>query len=188
MEGRWESPRPGKRVALFSVSEERTCKGKTYTFRRVMRVTERTIDKHGQRLLEPEISLDGWWTSLALDEATIIALYADHGTSEQFHSELKSELDVGHLPSGKFDTNDLVLSFAMLAYNILRFIGLIGLTGELSPVRHPAKRRRLKTVMQELIYLTAHVVATGRRLRLRFSRHCPGFDAFRMVYQRLAYA
>ena len=35
----------------------------------------------------------------------IIALYADHGTHEQFHSEFKTDLDLERPPSGKFDTN-----------------------------------------------------------------------------------
>jgi hypothetical protein len=67
------------------------------------------------------------------------------------------------------------LAVAALAYIILRWIGLMGLTGDLSPVRHPAKRRRLRTVMQELMYLAARLIDSGRRLTLKFSRHCPGF-------------
>jgi len=48
--------------------------------------------------------------------------------------------------------------------------------------------RRIKTVIQELIYCAARLIATGRRLKLRFSRHVHGhFEAFRHVYQRLAY-
>jgi hypothetical protein len=39
----------------------------------------------------------------------------------------------------------------VLAYNILRWIGLEGLTRDDAPIRHPAQRRRLKTVMQELM-------------------------------------
>ena len=143
------------------------------------------IDKKGQLLLIPEITLEGWWTTL--DEPShatqrIIELYKDHATSEQFHSEFKSDLDLERLPSGKFDTNDLVLT-----YNILRCIGLMGLTGPRSPIRHPAKRRRLRTVMQELMYLAARVIERRRRLKLQFSRYCPGFEAFQYVYQKLAY-
>ena len=44
-QGVWETPRPGKRIALFSVIEEHPHPGHTYYVRRVMRVTERTIDK-----------------------------------------------------------------------------------------------------------------------------------------------
>jgi hypothetical protein len=31
------------------------------------------------------------------------------------------------------------------------------------------------------------LVATGRRLKLRFSRLCPGFRAFQQVYYQLAF-
>jgi len=33
--------------------------------RRVLRLIERTIDKHGQVLIEPELTLEGWTTSLS---------------------------------------------------------------------------------------------------------------------------
>ena len=192
-EGRITEPRPGKRVALLNdrdtycwtddngVKQQLSC-------RRVIRVTERTIDKKGQMLLEPEIELEGWWTSLSLPGEKIIALYQDHGTSEQFHSELKTDMDLERLPAGDFAVNSLVMTCACLAYNILRYVGQIGLIGEQTPVRHPAKRRRLKTVIQELMYLAARLIASGRRLYLRFSRHSHhSYSAYERLYQRLAY-
>jgi len=185
----WSFPREGKRVGVFSENIEETFDGITRTFRRVIRVIERTIDKHGVRLLVPDIEIEGWWTSLGECECSderIIALYCDHATSEQFHSEFKTDLDIERLPSGKFATNDLVLACAVLAYNILRWIGLEGLTGKQAPIRHEAKRRRLKTVMQELMYVAARVVESGRRIALKFSRHCPAFPSFEAVYAKLA--
>ena len=185
----WKSPREGKRVASFSLYEKVEHQGETHRFRKVVRVIERTIDKHGQFLLMPEIELEGWWTTLdemKYDDEKIVALYRDHATSEQFHSEFKTDLDLERLPSGKFATNDLIMSMAALSYNMLRWIGLIGLVGNISPVRHRAKRRRLKTVMQELMYLAARVIRTGRRIKLRFSRHCPAFQAYEAVYKLLA--
>ncbi|MET4162164.1 hypothetical protein ABIE61_002018, partial [Marinobacterium sp. MBR-111] len=86
-------------------------------------------------------------------------------------------------PSGKFDTNDLVMAFAVLGYNILRWMGQHALLGPDAPVRHPAKRRRLKTVMQELMYMACRLVSSGRRLYLRFGQHCPGFRAFGCIYE-----
>ncbi|SHG35182.1 hypothetical protein SAMN02745206_03727, partial [Desulfacinum infernum DSM 9756] len=38
--------------------------------------------------------------------------------------------------------------------------------------------------IQELMYLAARVIRTGRRLKLQFGRHCPAFRAFRSVYLR----
>uniref|UniRef100_A0A1S7LHV6 Transposase n=1 Tax=Magnetococcus massalia (strain MO-1) TaxID=451514 RepID=A0A1S7LHV6_MAGMO len=166
--------------------EEQSYEGQSYQFRHVMQVTERRIDRHGQGLLVPDMEVEGWWTSLDLVEEDVIALYKVHGTSEQFHSEFKTDLDLERLPSGKFATNALIMGMAAFAYNILRWIGLLGLMGKDGPVRHPAKRRCLKTVIQELIYLAARLVRSGRRLRLRFGLNCPAFDAFERVYERFA--
>ena len=119
------SSRGGKRTAIFSESVTRTWQGHDYQARRVIRLSERTVDKHGQALLIPDIELEGWWTSLDIAETLVIKLYADHGTSEQFHSEFKTDLDIEQLPSGKFATNALVLAISALVYNILRWIGQI---------------------------------------------------------------
>lgn len=185
-EGDVSAPRPGKRVGLLTVHIRQDHEGKTYQFKRVMRAVERTIDRFGQRLLAPEIEIEGWWTTLDLPMKQVIGLYEDHGTSEQFHSEIKSDLDMERLPSGKFATNALILTLGGLSYNILRFIGQIGLVDGHTPLRHPAKRRRIRSVMQEFMYLAARLVRTGRRLKLVFSRHCPAFEAFRTVHMRLA--
>jgi len=185
-EGRVTEPRPGKKVAVTTVHETHEFKGKTYRFMRVVRVTERSIDKKGQYLTIPDIELEGWWTSLVMPEKDVIRLYEAHGTSEQFHSEIKSDLDMERLPSGKFATNALVLTCAGFAYNILRFIGQMGLCGHNSPVRHPAKRRRIRTVIQEIMTVAARLVRSARQLTLLFGRHCPAFEAFSQVHDALS--
>ncbi len=187
-EGTVIEPRFGKKVALLTIRKSQEHDGQNYVFTRVVRVTQRTIDKRGQILLAPNTTIEGWWTNLILPEQKIIKLYENHGLSEQFHSEFKSDLDLERLPSGKFSTNALIMALGCFAYNILRLIGQLGLLGEYSPIRHPAKRRRLKTVIQELIYLAARLISTARRLKLRFSRHCPGYEAFTRVYTRLSAA
>ena len=185
-EAEYEQPREGKRVWVFSIEHERTRNGYDYKIRRVMRVVERSIDKRGQSLLVPEVSVEGWWTSLNEEDQKVIDLYSDHGTSEQFHSEFKTDMDIERLPSGKFATNKMVLTCAALSYNILRWIGQNGLTGKGGPVRHKAKRRRIKTVMQELMYLACRLVETGRRLKLRFSYDCLSVGIFNDLYRRLS--
>jgi len=185
-EGTVTEPRPGKKIALLTVRKQQIYEEEKYFFTKVIRVTERTVNKHGQALLLPDVTVDGWWTNLDLPEKKIISLYQNHGLSEQFHSEFKTDLDLERLPSGKFATNALVMALGAFAYNILRFIGQLGLLGEKSPVRHPGKRRRIKTVIQELVYLAARLVRSGRRLFLRFSRHCPAYSAFSDVYGRLS--
>ncbi len=53
--------------------------------------------------------------------------------------------------------------------------------------RHKAKRRRIKTVMQELMYLAARVSKTSRYIKLAFGRDCKVFHVMDSLYQRLAY-
>jgi len=185
--GQWEYPREGKRIAYFSLQTKREWQGYEYSVRQVIRLVERTIDKHGQTLLIPEIKLEGWWTSLQDEEKEIIQLYGDHGTSEQFHSEFKTDMDIERLPSGKFDTNALVLGSSVLIFNILRWIGQNGLLGTESPKRSKAKRRRIKTVMQELMYVAARIIKTARYVKLSFGKGCRSLHAFETVYNKLAY-
>ena len=70
------------------------------------------------------------------------------------------------LPTGKFATNVLVLTCAGFACNILRFIGQLGLCGHNSPVRHLAKCRIIRTVIQEIMTIAARLVRSARQLTL----------------------
>jgi hypothetical protein len=181
IEAEWHPIRDGKDYATASVIHE-TDYGQQ---RLVIRIIRRTSDAVGQMFLTgPDYELEGWWTTLAEEQYSddeIIELYKDHATSEQFHSEFKTDLDLERLPSGKLATNALIMNLAALTYNILRCMGQTALLGSDSPVRHTAKRRRLKTVMQELIYQAARLVKSGRQYVLRFSRHSPGFRAYRRL-------
>lgn len=164
------SPRDGKLVYTGSI--ERSPKGFQHSVRLVFQVIERTITKNGQILLVPDIEVNTYWTSLPDDEAEIIRLYREHGTSEQFHSEIKTDLDLERLPSGKFATNNLVLHLALMAYNILRILGQMTVTlpDGLVPLKKKAQRRRIRTVIQNLITIAVHMVKHARHVRLRFNR------------------
>ena len=177
----WEHPRRGKRVSTWE--QEVQVPGVQRTVRRVLRLVERTIGAAGQHLILPEYELDGWTTTLpaSLDAAAVIALYADHGTHEQFHAEFKTDLDLARLPSGKFDTNALVCRLAALTMDILRLMGQRGLLGADAPVRHDAKRRRIKTVMQELIYRAGRLIEHGRQMVLGLGAN----DRAAAVFMRL---
>lgn len=197
--GKCEQPREGKTIWRGDHWVQRD--GRCY--RVVFEATERTIDKDGQQLLVPDVQIDTWWTSLPptkVNADDVIELYHNHGTSEQFHSEFKSDLDLERLPSGKFNTNALVLALGMLAYNALRLIGQCALDeddnlppDDKPPIKRIAKRRhkprmkrrRLRRVIQDLMYLSAKLVRTGRRWCLRLSRSNPWSAMCLALYQRL---
>jgi Transposase DDE domain group 1 len=113
-EGNVTEPRPGKRVALLTVRKRQQYEGEVYVFTKVIRVTERTVNKHSQILLMPETTVDGWWTNLAHNEEKVISLYKNHALSEQFHSEFKTDLDLERLPSRKFATNAAIMAWPLV--------------------------------------------------------------------------
>lgn len=174
--------RPGKEVYI----------GQTYVdcslkepLRIVFKVIKRTTDANGQMLLTPDIEVSTFWTSLLDEPTVIIRQYQNLGTSEQFHSEIKTELDLERLPSGKFATNDLILHMALMSYNILRFIGQQTLLVSDTPLRKKAQRRRIRTVIQNLITLASRLVYHARRYKLSFGNHCPWFLTFKRLYMAI---
>lgn len=172
--------RPGKKVYRGSILSP--IKGLDKPVRMVFEVIERTIDKNGQMLLVPQIEVQVFLTSLPDPASVVIDLYHAHGTMEQFHSEIKTDLDVERLPSGKFPTNDLILHFAVLAYNLLRIVGQESLKREDAPIKNSVQRRRIRTVIQNLITLAAKVTTHARRQYLKLGKNNPWFRVFKRLY------
>lgn len=191
--GDMDCPREGKRVWCGTVSHIQPpakdgAKGRAslplfVTFR----ATERTSKPNGQTLLLPEYEVETWWTNLPDSATEVIALYNAHGTSEQFHSELKSDMGIERLPSGKFQTNQKVLLLGAVAFNVLRTIGQESLLSpETLPVKLGVERRRVGSVMRDYIYIACKRVRHAGRVFLKFGRSSAWFPSFCHIYARLA--
>src|SRR5215469_6304954 len=142
-------------------------KEKLTDVRIVFEVIERKTDSKGNQYLFPEIEVNSWWTNLTCEAEKVIALYHDHATSEQFHSELKSDMGIERLPSGKYAVNQILLAIGMNAYNTLRFLGQKSIEQEseqMQKSRFVHKRKRLGTVIRELICVAGKIVKHSRRL------------------------
>jgi len=177
--------RDGKRVYLGSmVWEDKKLKR---PIRVVYQVIGRTVEADGQTLLAPSVEAQVFFTTLQCAPSQVIHLYRDHATSEQFHSELNTDLNLERLPSGKFATNDLVLCAGLFAYNLLRAIGQISLQSPDAPVKTKVMRRRMRTVIENLIWLASRMAKHARETKLRFGIHCPWFPTFRRIYTKLSH-
>lgn len=179
--------RPGKSVWVGKT--EVGIKGDPLPHPIVFEVTERSIKK-GQCLMVPEIEVNTWWHNLdSLPAEEVIDLYHDHGTSEQFHSEIKSDMDLERLPSGRFSTNDLILHLGLLTYNMLRIMGQQSLEFDSvllpGPRRKKVKRRRIRTVILDLMHMAGRLIYTGRRWFISFGRLNPFADLLSETYHRL---
>ena len=112
----------------------------------------------------------------------MIELYHAHGTSEQFHSEVKTDMDVERLPSGKLCVNKIVLLCAMVSYNVLRRLGQAVIRrAKLAPVKIKVSRWRLKTVLQNLVYCAGKLVRHAGGMELQFGKICPWYAVIRDI-------
>jgi len=173
--------REGKTEYVGAIEFEQ--KGFDRKLQQVFHVIERTSDRDGQLFLVPEIEVHVYWTSLGCSPWRVIELYRDHGTSEQFHSEIKTDLDMERLPAGKFATNNLVLHAGLFAYNLLRIMGQESLREDDAPIRGKVQRRRIRTVIQNIIYMAARLVRHAGKVALNLGSNSPWFLTARRLYQ-----
>ena len=181
-------PREGKTEFIGSTWRDvtyttATGEEKTICLRIVYEMIERTIDKHGQAYLVPDIEVNTWWTNLGWSDDDIINSYHAHGECEQYHSEIKTDMDVERLPSGKFSTNCLVLELTILAYNLLRMIGQESLKHRPAN-KKTVRRRRIRTVIQNLILCASHITKHARKLVMGLGRSNVWRYAFKQIYLR----
>ena len=185
------TPREGKTVytgqtfrdVTYTLSDNTE---KTVGIRTIYEITERTVDKHGQLFIVPDIELNTFWTNLPSPDQEIIDLYHAHGESEQYHSEIKTDMDVERLPSGKFDSNKLVLELTVVAYNILRIIGQESLKRKDSPTRKKVHRRRIRTVISNLMQFAGHLTEHAGRLVLSLGRSNRWRYTFKRIHESFA--
>lgn len=150
----------------------------------VFKVTERYVDKDGTKLLFPEIEVETFWTNLFETPEKVIKLYHAHGTSEQFHSELKSDMGIERLPSGKFAVNTVILHIAMVAFNALRFIGQTALTFKKDiPYEHNVIRKRLRKVIDDLIRTGCKIIHHAHIWWIKLWDHDPWLAVFSRLYE-----
>ena len=154
------TPREGKTIYIGSGWKTVTSKQfkQEFTLKAGYEITERTINKYGHFMFPVDIEVETWWTNLGETDWEIIRLYHAHGECEQYHSEIKNDMDIERLPSGKFDTNALVLELTIIAYNILRMIGQGTIGGRAPRQKRDVKRRRMRTVISNLIMMASHII------------------------------
>ena len=79
----------------------------------------------------------------------------------------------------------MVCSLAAVAMNILWLIGQNALIGKDAPLRHAAKRRRMKTVMQEIMFMAGRMIKHARRWVLGLGANDSAHTVFERLYRQL---
>ena len=108
-----------------------------------------------------------------------LALEADHRRHAEIENairDLKYGMGLNHLPSGRFGANAAWLAVQVLAHNVARWVGRIGLGEGIVTA---------KTLRRRFLGLPGRLTRSGRRTTVHLSRHWPWADAFRMALARL---
>lgn len=180
-----ERPRSGKWVRRGFVADAPSGMSiDEYKGFNAVEATRRTILADGQALLFPQHEADCYWTNLPFGVGTIVALYHNHATSEQYHSELKSDMGLELLPCNAFKTNAFVLSLCAVAFNCLRLIGqkAVARAVLLDGWHRKVSRIRLREVLLDLVKVACKVVAHAGRTVLKFGRNCMVFPVLKEIY------
>lgn len=163
--------RDGGTVYYASAKREIKVGNRQHVVHVVVVARERLWDAHHQMLVEPEVSVDTFWTNLTVDDQQVENVYHQHGTMEQYHAELKSDMGVERLPSGKFHANTLHLLCGMIAFNLLRLVGMMLLKSGQAPGKR-GRRLRLRTVLHSVMYMAGVIIHHSGQVILRIcSRH-----------------
>ena len=174
--GKRTKGRKGKKVWIGMISKHPRKKDEALTeVNCVFEVIERKTDAYGNRFLIPEIEVNSWWTNLDCTAEKVIELYHGHATSEQFHSELKHDMGVERFASGKLAVNKILLGIAMNAYNALRFIGQYSIESEIEK-KH--ERKRLGTVIRDIICIAGKLVRHAGELVFKINHQDPALPIF----------
>ena len=105
-------------------------------------------------------------------EGDILALEADHRRYAEIENtirDLKYGVGLNHLPSGRFGANAAWLALQVMAHNLARWTGRIGLGAGLLMT---------KTIRRRLFGLPGRLARSARRILLHLPRAWPWADRF----------
>ena len=114
-----------------------------------------------------------------------ISIYRDHATSEQYHSEVKTDMDLELLPSKYFVTNKLFLQLAAIAFNVIRMIGDKALDEDdrlQSNKLEKKDRIRFSTIVKKIINIPVRIVKHAQKTTYKFGKYCKFFALFKLLY------
>jgi hypothetical protein len=114
-------------------------------------------------------------------EGETIYLEADHrrhAVVEDVIRDLKYGVGVNHLPSGRFCANAVWMTLNVIAHNLGRWVGRIGLGPE-------ATSMTTKTLRTRMLNMPGRMTTSGGRRTLHLPRAWPWEDQFNTILNRL---
>jgi Transposase DDE domain group 1 len=131
--------------------------------------------------------VETYWTNLWQEAADVLALYHAHGTSEQFHSELKTDVNLERFASHSYAVNSLQLQLGTLAYNLIHVVEELAREERKAwPTRIKEVQRRLVgSVMADLILVAGKIVRHGGKTVMKLASQWSWTRVILAVEQRI---
>jgi hypothetical protein len=114
-------------------------------------------------------------------EGDTVALEADHrrhAVVEDVIRDLKYGVGLNHLPSGRFAANAAWVILNVIAHNLGRWVGRIGLGPEATPMT-------TKTLRTRMLSLPGRMTTSGRKRTLHLPEHWPWEEPFNTILANL---
>jgi hypothetical protein len=114
-------------------------------------------------------------------EGDTVALEADHrrhAVVEDVIRDLKYGVGLNHLPSGRFAANAAWVILNVIAHNLGRWVGRIGLGPEATPMT-------TKTLRTRMLSLPGRMTTSGRKRTLHLPEHWPWEKPFNTILANL---
>jgi hypothetical protein len=140
----------------------------------VRRVEQR--ERHGQTQLPGLYDYQAFISDRPGSALELEAEHRQHAVVENRIRELKYDLGLNHLPSGRFAANAVWLALNALAHNLAHWLARLSL-------RTP--RATVKTLRRWLFSMPGRLVRSGRRLSLRLPGYWRWARQFRTALDRL---
>ena len=145
----------------------------TYKGRRL--IVRRTRLVGPQAELFPDWRYFAFLTDLTGNTSEVDAFHRERALIELDIRDLKEGAGMEHCPSGKFSANSAWLQCAVLAYNLLRWVQLLGDIHQADGDHRPAVAR---TIRSRFISMPGRLVNRSGRPTLRAPQRWPWRDAF----------
>ena len=182
--------RGGRTSSAHVVDARRIRQGRQIKRHRIDLVSH-SIDKHGQALLIHEIEVESYWTNLGVPPEDVIALYHDHGTSEQFQRKIRSDLNIERLPSNSYEVNKLFFALGVIAYNLLRAVDnrlaqhKDKWPSHLKKKRVKQKRCRAGSILKDIICIAGKLISHSGIKQMKIAKGWPWSVAIIAVHREL---
>jgi hypothetical protein len=119
-------------------------------------------------------------TDLKMDASDVVFEYDGRADIENLIEEAKNQVSFAKIPGKRFNATSMFLQMVTLAFNLNRYIQLLG-----RDEGKPYHNEEMKTIRQTRLLISARIVDHGRQPVIHFGEEYPRKNWFNRIVERL---